>query len=106
MLKGSVSSLLQVSEQVNDAKNKDRYEDAIGILEMLIRDTFALAKGADPASIANTEIAGTLRRLSGEVSTPTIERWINDIEELQFNYLVNINKKVATDGLFVKMAGA
>lgn len=106
ILDGSVSSLLQVSEQINDAKNKDRYEGAIDILEMLVRDTFALAKGADRTSIANADITDDLLKLSGEVSTLTIERWINDIEELQFNYLVNINKKVATDGLFVKMAGA
>ena len=101
---GNISSMLQTSEQINDAKNKDRYEDTIAILETLVRDVFALAKGSDTAAIANTDIAADLGRLSSEAITTTIERWITEIEELQFNYLVNINRKVATDGLFAKMA--
>jgi DNA polymerase-3 subunit delta' len=106
LISGNISSMLQTSEQINDAKNKDRYEDTIAILETLVRDIFALAKGAGPTAIANADIAADLDKLSGEATTITIERWITEIEELQFNYLVNINRKVATDGLFVQMAGA
>ena len=102
----NISSMLQTSEQINEAKNKDRYEDTIAILETLVRDIFSLAKGFDQASIANADIAADLGRLRSEATTNTVERWITEIEELQFNYLVNINRKVATDGLFVKMAGA
>ena len=103
---GNISSMLQTSELMNDAKNKDQYEYAIAILESLIRDIFALSKGADRASMANADIADSLRGISTEATTAKIERWIADIEEVQFNYLVNINRKVATDGLFIKMAGA
>ena len=106
MISGDLSSLLQTSEMINDAKNKDGYEDTIAILELLIRDMFAIAKAADRGSIANADIAGDLLKLSSDATTARIERWINDIEELQFNYLVNINKKVATDGLFVNLASA
>jgi DNA polymerase-3 subunit delta' len=105
LLSGSISSMLLTSELMNDAKNKDRYEDTIAILESLIRDVFALAKGTDRSSIANADIADILLKLSTEATTSKIECWITEIEELQFNYLVNINRKVATDGLFVKMAG-
>lgn len=104
LVSGNVSSMLQTSEQLNDAKNKESYEDSINVLESLIRDIFALAKGAEQESIANADIADALLKLFGEVTTSKIERWIADVEEMQFNYLVNINKKVATDGLFVKMA--
>jgi DNA polymerase III subunit delta' len=106
LVSGNVSSMLQVSESINDAKNKDRYEDVIAILESLVRDVFALSKGADRASITNADIANSLLELSTEAATEKVERWITQIEQLQFNYLVNINRKVATDGLFVKMAGA
>ena len=106
LISGNISSMLQTSEQINDAKNKDRYEETITILETIVRDVFALAKSPDAATIANSDIAAELVRLSTEATTSTIERWIAEIEELQFNYLVNINRKVATDGLFVKMAGA
>lgn len=106
LVTGDISSMLQTSELINDAKNKDRYEDTIAILELLVRDVFALAKGADQASIANADIADCLMDLSIEATTVAIERWLTDLEELQFNYLVNVNRKVATDGLFVKMARA
>ena len=100
----SLATMLQTSEQLNDAKNKDRYEETILILESLVRDTFALAKGAEPDSIANSDIANHLNELASDVTTQKFERWLTDIEELQFNFIVNINRKVATDGLFVKMA--
>ena len=106
LISGNIASMLQTSETINDAKNKERYEDTIAVLESLIRDIFALSKAADRNSIANADIADSLLKLSTEITTTKIEVWINDIEELQFNYLVNINRKVATDGLFVKMAGA
>ncbi len=104
LVSGSISWMLQVSESMNDAKNKDRYEETIAILESLVRDVFALSKGADRASITNADIANGLLELSTEAATEKFERWITEIEQLQFNYLVNINRKVATDGLFVKMA--
>lgn len=101
---GSLATMLQASEQLNDAKNKDRFEDAVSILESLIRDVFAISKRANPASIVSTDIISKLNELAAEVTTLKVERWIAEIEELQFNFLVNINRKVATDGLFVKMA--
>lgn len=104
MVTGSLAAMLQTSEQLNDAKSKDRFEDAISILESLVRDIFTISKGADSGSIANADIINDLNKLAGEVTTQRIERWISDIEELQFNFLVNINRKVATDSLFVKMA--
>jgi len=106
LVTGSVATMLQTSEQLNDAKNKDRYEDAIAIFESLVRDVFAMSKGFNSDSIAHADIANRLAELANEVTTPKIERWIAEIEELQFNFLVNINRKVATDGLFVRMAAA
>ncbi|MEQ1765090.1 MAG: DNA polymerase III subunit delta', partial [Pyrinomonadaceae bacterium] len=102
-ISGNISSMLLTSELMNDAKNKDRYEDTIAILESLTRDIFALSKGADRPTIENADIADSLLKLGTEATTAKIERWIADLEELQFNYLVNINRKVATDGLFVGM---
>lgn len=101
---GSLATMLQTSEQLNDAKNKERFEDAIVILGSLIRDVFALAKGAEPSSIANSDITNLLNELASDVTTRKVALWISEIEELQFNFLVNINRKLATDGLFIKMA--
>jgi DNA polymerase-3 subunit delta' len=104
LVTGSLAAMLQTSEQLNDAKNKDRFEDAISILESLVRDVFAISKGAGRDSISNADILDQLDKLAGEATTQKIERWISEIEGLQFNFLVNINRKVATDGLFVRMA--
>jgi DNA polymerase-3 subunit delta' len=104
LVTGDLSSLLQISEQINDAKSKDKFEDTIALLDTLIRDLFALSKGAHVSMLANPDIADTLEKLTGEMTTEKVGNWIIEIEQLQFNYLVNINKKVATDGLFVRMA--
>lgn len=100
---GNLSSMLQASEQMNDAKNKDRYEDAIDVLETLVRDLFAISKGVGAAGVINADIAAELTKLAGQTRISDIQRWIAEIEELRFNFLVNINRKVATDGLFVRM---
>ncbi|HEX6280013.1 MAG TPA: DNA polymerase III subunit delta' [Pyrinomonadaceae bacterium] len=106
ILSGSFSSMLQASEHINDAKNKDRYEDAIEVLETLVRDLFAISNGVEAGGVVNADIAAELSKLSGQTRTSDIQRWIAEIEKLQFNFLVNINRKVATDGLFVKMASS
>ena len=102
IVSGNISSMLQTSEQINDAKNKDRFEDSIGILETLIRDIFALMKGADRSQIANADIADQLAELSE--SSAALEKWTLEIEELIGSLAVNVNRKVATDNLFVSMA--
>lgn len=106
LFSGDLSSMLQTSEQMNDAKNKDRYEETISILETLVHDAFAVSKGAEHNAILNFDIAPELQTLAERATTRKIEQWITDIEEMQFNYLVNINRKVATDKLFVSMAAS
>lgn len=101
---GGISTMLQLSEQLNDAKSKDRYEEAIDILESLMRDIFAVKRGAEKVDVLHSDILDGLAKLADMATTASIVRAITDIEELQFNFLVNINRKVATDGLFVKMA--
>jgi DNA polymerase III subunit delta' len=102
IVSGNISAMLQTSEQINDAKNKDRFEDSIGILETLIRDIFALMKGADPSQIVNADIADQLGELSE--SPAALEKWTLEVEELIGSLAVNVNRKVATDNLFVSMA--
>lgn len=96
--------LLTASEEMADAKNKDEYEEKLGILQSLIHDVWVLVTGADVA-ILNTEIEAELVQLSRQVSSPTLARWLDEIEAMSENFIVNINRKVATDALFVEMAG-
>ena len=104
LITGDLSSMLQTSEQLNDAKSKDRFEENIGILQTLIRDTLALKHGAETKQIANADVAPQLTNLSENSSTETLSKWLLETEELLTNLTVNINRKVATDKLFVSMS--
>ena len=104
IISGNIFSMLQASEQINDAKNKDRFEESIAILQTLIRDVFVISKGAGPEEITNYDMFQSLKEFSEQVSTSRIDKWALQIEDLLLGLNVNINRKVATDSLFVKMA--
>jgi DNA polymerase III subunit delta' len=104
IISGNIFSMLQASEQINDAKNKDRFEESITILQTLIRDVFVISKGAGPEEITNYDMFQSLKEFSEQVSTSRIDKWALQIEDLLLGLNVNINRKVATDSLFVKMA--
>lgn len=105
LVTGDLSLMLQTSEELNDAKSKDRFEENIGILQTLIRDILALKHGADAKQIANADIAPQLIALSENPTTDTtLSKWLLEAEELLTNLSVNINRKVATDKLFVSMS--
>jgi DNA polymerase-3 subunit delta' len=96
--------LLSASEEMADAKNKDEYEEKLGVLQSLIHDVWILVTGAD-VEILNAEIEDELVQISRQVSSQTLGHWLCEIEAMSENFIVNINRKVATDSLFVSMAG-
>ncbi|MBX3244098.1 MAG: DNA polymerase III subunit delta' [Acidobacteria bacterium] len=101
-----LAPLLRISEKMNDAKNKDLFEDNLAILESLVRDAWLLANGADENSIVNADIAAELRPLANAFSPTSLADRLNAIEELRQSFAVNINRKIATDALMVKFASA
>ena len=102
LLTGDVSTMLRTSEQLGDAKNKDRFEENIGILQTLVRDIFAMRAGG--AELINSDIADELGELADEAGTARLSAWQLEIEDLRASLNVNVNRKVAVDGLFVSMA--
>lgn len=98
------ASLLRAGEQMNEAKNKDDYEDVLALLEGLIRDVWLLKNGADEPQIRNADILAELSRFAENASSPKLASWLNEIETLRENFAVNINRKIATDALFMKMS--
>jgi DNA polymerase-3 subunit delta' len=98
------AALLQASETLNDAKNKDAYEENLDILETLIRDIWMIKLGNE-TEIVNTDILNDLSRLAEDISQQTAAAWLNEIERLRQSFLVNINRKIVTDALFIEMAG-
>ncbi len=97
-------SLLQTAEKLNDAKNKDNFEDNLEILLTMIRDVWTLALSGDYEKIINIDLATELGRLAGVAETRRLAGWIDEIELLRESLAVNINRKVATDALFMHMA--
>ena len=102
--KPDLAAMLRVSEQMADAKNKDRFEAQLDILSMLIRDLWAASKGADPSSLINADVSGRIAEIAKRADAARLAKWLDEVEELRRQLLLNVNKRISTDALFVKMA--
>ena len=100
------AQLLRVAELMNEAKFKDDYEFRLELLETLIRDALVLALGGDESGIVNHDVLPELKKIAQGVNTHNATAWIADIENLREQLIVNINRKPATDALFLRMANA
>ena len=98
--------LLKSSEELNSAQHKDEYEPRLDVLEALIRDAWMLSLKAPAEGVANIDLLPQLQKIGNQVEPWRPARWINQIEELREQLVVNINRKAATDALFLTMASA
>ena len=105
-LTGDRARLLRAAEDLNDAKRKDEYEPRLDVLEVLIRDVWALTLGAPAEQLVNTDLQAQLAKIGAQVESRRAARWLSQIETLREQLAVNINRKVATDALFLAMADA
>jgi DNA polymerase-3 subunit delta' len=103
-LTGDRARLLRIAEEMNDAKRKDEYEARLDVLEMLVHDVWTLRLGAPPERIVNIEVDAELKKISERILPSRAARWITEIETLRDQLTVNVNRKVATDALFLSMA--
>ena len=98
--------LLRSSEELNAAPVKDEYESRLDIFEALIRDAWMLSLHAPEESIVNDDLLPQLNRISKGLDKRRPGGWISQIEEMREQFIVNINRKAATDSLFLTMAAA
>lgn len=103
---GDRAALLKISEELNDAKNKDAFASNLDILESLIHDVWTIAASGDRSRVANTDVEDELQQLAHEAAPHRLTEWLKLLEEMRLNFTVNINRKVAADALFMSMAGA
>lgn len=101
---GDRSALMRISDEMNDAKNKDNFEENLDTLESLIHDVWSLRASDDAARVTNADLADDLKRLAAEAGSTDLTGWLSDIETIRQNLIVNINRKVATAALFARMA--
>jgi DNA polymerase-3 subunit delta' len=98
--------LLRSAEELNDAKYKDEYESRLDVLETLIRDAWGLSLHAPDQSIVNEDLLPQLKKIAAVLDSRRPAGWISQIEEMREQLIVNINRKAATDALFLTMAAA
>lgn len=94
--------LLKTAEELNDAKNKDHFEQFLDILQLLIHDIWTLRLGKE--EIANLDLRLRLITLAKDARLKQLATWQTDIENLREQFAVNLNKKIATDSIFMKMS--
>ncbi|HEX8293232.1 MAG TPA: DNA polymerase III subunit delta', partial [Pyrinomonadaceae bacterium] len=95
--------LLRAAEEMGDAKNKDEYEPRLDALEILVRDLWLLALGGGGA-LVNQDLRERLARLAEGVRPARAASWLTRIEELRGRLAVNVNRRAATDALFLSMS--
>ncbi len=98
--------LMKSSEDLNSAQQREEYEPSLDILETLIRDVWMLSLDAPVESVVNADLMPQLTKIARQLESWRPARWISQIEELREQLVVNINRKSATDALFLTMAAA
>jgi DNA polymerase III subunit delta' len=96
--------LLRASEEMNDAKRKDEYESRLDVLATLIHDLWVLSLGAPSEQVLNQDLRAQFSRMASGLDSRRPARWLAQIEQHRRGLDVNINRKIATDALFLTMA--
>ena len=97
--------LLRAAEDLSDAKRKEDYEPRLDVLEALIHDAWLLSLNPS-AKIVNEDLRERLSRLAAQLESRHAADWMTRIQNLRGQLAVNINRRVATDALFLSMAVA
>jgi len=97
--------LLRSAEELNEAQYKDEFEQRLDVLETLIRDAWMLSLGGAPGQLVNEDLLPQLEKISGGINSSRAASWILEIEDMREQLIVNINRKAATDSLFLTMTG-
>lgn len=104
LIKETRSELLRIAEEMNDAKNKDDYETRLDVLQTLIHDVWTMRNRADAKITVNIDLADDLKRFAERADSQKLAAWLSAIEILRERLAVNLNRKIATDALFMQMA--
>jgi DNA polymerase-3 subunit delta' len=97
------AQLLRSAEQLNEAQYKDEFEQRLDVLETLIRDAWMLSLGSKREQMVNEDLWKELEPISQEIDPAKAAAWILEIEDMREQLIVNINRKAATDALFLTM---
>ena len=99
------AQLLRSAEQLNEAQYKEEFEERLDVLETLIRDAWMLSLGVETSQLVNEDLSAELQEIGRKIDPSRASDWILQIEDLREQLIVNVNRKVTTDALFLVMAG-
>ncbi|HEY2847897.1 MAG TPA: DNA polymerase III subunit delta', partial [Pyrinomonadaceae bacterium] len=80
---GDRAALLKISEELNDAKNKDAFPQNIDILESLIHDVWTCVASGERSRVSNTDLDDDIQRLAAEAAPHRLTEWLKLIEEMR-----------------------
>lgn len=98
------SRLLRAAEELSDAKHKEEFEPRLDVLQTLLHDLWVLSLGSTQSQIVNDDIRERLSKISRQLESRAAADWLLRIDNLRRQLAVNINRRVATDSLFLSMA--
>jgi DNA polymerase-3 subunit delta' len=98
------AQLLRSAEQLNEAQYKDEFEERLDVLETLIRDAWMLALGVKPELLVNEDLLPELTKVSQKIDPSRAQKWVLLIEDMREQLIVNINRKVASDSVFLRLS--
>ncbi|MDQ3061247.1 MAG: hypothetical protein M3R14_00055, partial [Acidobacteriota bacterium] len=81
------------------------FEARLDILQTLIHDIWAMRNKADDKILINVDLTLDLQKLTERADSRRLSVWLSEIETLREQLAVNLNRKIATDALFMQMAG-
>lgn len=98
------AQLLRSSEALNEAQYKEEFEERLDVLETLIRDAWLLSMGGAREQLVNEDLFSELEKIGRQIDPDRAAEWILQVEDVREQLIVNINRKIATDALFLAMA--
>jgi DNA polymerase III subunit delta' len=97
--------LLRAAEEMGDPRMKDEFEPGLEILQSLIHDAWQLKMGREKSALVNADLHDRLAKCAENSTGEKLTALLGGIERVRENLLVNINRRVATDALFMSAAG-
>lgn len=97
--------LLKAAEYLGKKERQD-FEQALDLLNRLLRDLFLLAAGSPRDTLVNLDIADKLEQLAATTGIAKLTAWAEQFNELRAKLRFNVNRQLATEAVLLGLSGA
>jgi DNA polymerase-3 subunit delta' len=95
--------LMRAAEYLGKKLERDEFEEHIDVLLVLLSDVFHLKLGEPADSLANSDMAERLTRISESVTFDEITGWVDSIELMLQGLIRNVNRELAMDAVLIQV---